>query len=477
MVDVLTSGVPAPAGPLSVLAVGRRSLVYALGGLAYKGVALLAVPILARVLTPAELGVLDLAAVLATISGLVIGQGTEQGIAYLEPRLGERGAVWSSAVAAMGIVAVLLLAAAALVAEPVAEIVFGDPDRSAVVVALAAYGGCIALTTTALNAVRLHGTAAGYARASFLLVTAEMGIALLVLWLFDAPVEGMVLGWCAGALLVGIPLIVMSVPSWGLPSVTSIRRLLSFGFPLVPAAIAWFVGDAWIRAVVANELPPSDLGAYGIAYRLSSVIVLLVTGFGVAWYPYLFRSPAHTVVERAAAVLAYLLLSLGTVAAVVTLLAPDIIRLVAGPGYVAAAHAVGPLALGSVALGAFILVSGVTGASGSSRRIALAALLGMIVQIVAAGLLVSAGGLAGAGFASLAGYVVAAVALVGREMALVRFLGLVVVAAVVAFAGGSVVVATAVQELPLHVRVGVGVGVVSLAAGLALAVRSMQART
>lgn len=477
MADVLTSGVPAPTGPLSVLAVGRRSLVYALGGLAYKGVALLAVPVLARVLTPAELGVLDLAAVLATISGLVIGQGTEQGIAYLEPRLGQRGAVWSSAVAAIAIVAALVLGAGALLAEPVAEIVFGDPDRAAVVVALAAYGGCIALTMTALNAVRLHGTPAGYAGASFLLVTAEMGIALLVLWLFDAPVEGMVLGWCAGALLVGIPLMVRSVPSWGVPRVSSVRRLATFGLPLVPAAIAWFVGDAWIRAIVANDLPPNDLGAYGIAYRLSSVIVLLMTGFAAAWYPYLFRSPADTVVERAAGVLAYLLLTLGTVAAVVTLLAPDLIALVAGPGYAAGAHAVGPLALGSVALGAFILVSGVTGASGSTRAIAAAALLGMVVQIVGAGVLVRAGGLAGAGFASLAGYIVATVALVAREVALVRTLGIVVVAGVVVFAGGSVVVATAAQELPLLLRSGVAVGIASLAGGLAVAVRWMQART
>ena len=71
---------------LTPLQLGRASVTYALGGLAYKGVALLSVPILARLLTPAQLGLLDLAVVLASVVALAVAIGMDQGIPFLEPR-------------------------------------------------------------------------------------------------------------------------------------------------------------------------------------------------------------------------------------------------------------------------------------------------------------------------------------------------------------------------------------------------------
>ena len=61
---------------VNLLGLARQSAVYALGGFAYKGLAILAVPLLARLLSPAELGLLDAAAITASLLGLVAGLGT-----------------------------------------------------------------------------------------------------------------------------------------------------------------------------------------------------------------------------------------------------------------------------------------------------------------------------------------------------------------------------------------------------------------
>src|SRR5688572_25923115 len=96
---------------LSPLQLGRASLTYAVGGLAYKGVALLAVPFLARLLSPAQLGLLDLAVVLASVVAITVGVGTDQGIPYFEARTMASGNLWGSAIATLaagGVFAVLI---------------------------------------------------------------------------------------------------------------------------------------------------------------------------------------------------------------------------------------------------------------------------------------------------------------------------------------------------------------------------------
>jgi len=471
--DAVAPGLAPASEPMSAFALGRRSLVYALGGLAYKGVALLVVPILARLLTPAQLGLLDLAAVLATIVGLAAALGSDQGAAYLEPRADDDAGVWASTLAIIGTISAAALIGVALVARPMAELLTGDPANGVLVIAAALYGGVVALTTTALNAIRLHGTPRSYAVASFAIVSVEMGAALVIAWAFEFPVILMILAWAGGALLVVVPLLLRYVPRFGRPRMATVRRLAAFGMPLLPAAMAWLVGDAWIRATLAREVELGALGEYGIGYRIASVIALGVTGFGVAWQPYIYRSPSGAVAERATGMLTYLVLALGALSVALTALAPEVIAVVAGESYAGATAVVAPLSAGAVALGAFVLVAAVVGASGSTRRVAVAALMGLAVQLLAAGPLIEPIGLAGAGLASLAGYLVAVAVLLVGERNLISGRGgaTLMMAAVVVAAG--LALAAASLDSGLLSRGALAVGFAATAAASAMVARAV----
>ena len=460
-----------PAEPLGLIALGRRSLTYALGGLAYKGVALLALPILARLLSPAQLGLLDLASVLAAIAGLVIVLGTDQGVAYLEPRVGADSGLWGSALAIITVVGGVLALVVTAESGTLAVLLTGDAANAPVVAAAALYGWIIALTATAMNAIRLHGTPRAYAVASFMVVTVEMTAALMLAWALDAPVAVLVLGWAGGALVVTLPLLFRVIPSVERPKASVIRRLVAFGAPLVPSAAAWLVGDAWIRAMLAQGGDLGALGEYGIAFRIASILVLAVTGFGVAWHPYLYRSPAHTVGPRASRLLAVLVLVLGLGGAGLTALSHEIIAVVAGPGYERAREVVPALSGGAVALGGFVLVSAVVGARGSTRKIAGAALLGMVVQVVFAPSLVAAFGLAGAGLASFVGYAAAVVLLLATERALLRSSSWRTLLAVVVSVA-AIVLSAGLQEESLALRVAFVVGLAGLGAVILAATRA-----
>jgi O-antigen/teichoic acid export membrane protein len=464
----MNEGGPAtPSEPMGGLALGRRSLTYALGGLAYKGVAIVAVPILARLLSPAELGLLDLAAVIATIVGLSVALGSDQAVAYLEPRLGADGRVWASALALVLTATSILFVASVWLGDWIVPLLTGGSRQGAILMAAVAYGFVLALTSTALNAIRLHGSPRTYAVASFVIVTAEMAAALAVALIFESPVVLMVLAWALGALLVVGPLLIRYIPVMGKPNVQTMRRLVVFGAPLVPAAVVWLIGDAWIRTMLANEFDLHTIGEYGIAYRIASVIALVVSGFGVAWQPYIFRSPPGEIRARATGVLVYLTVALGVTGVALTALSPEVIFVVAGAEYARAADAVVGLSAGAVAMGVFVLISAVIGASGTTRFIAPAAALGLAVQLVAAPVLVPWLGLTGAGLASLSGYLVATAALVTHARRLLGRRAVVLVVAASCATGLGFLVAASGQEWPLAGRFAVVVLAI-LAGGVTL---------
>ncbi len=406
---------PSGSERMGLAALSRSSLVYALGGLAYKGVALLTIPLLARVLSPGQLGLLDLAAVLASIAGLLAVVGTDQSIAFHESRAESEGEVWGSAMAIVACTAASLVAIGVLFQGALAQLLTGSAANGPIVAAAGVYGAVIALSTTALSAVRLRGAPSTYALASFLIVTAEMALAVAIALLLGGPVAIMVLGWAAGATAVALPVLVRHLPRLRPARPVTVRQLLAYGAPLVPAALAWLVGDVWIRATLAGEGDLDALGEYGIAYRIASALGLVVTGFGVAWYPYLYRSPSADVAARASQALGLLILTLSGLGIALIAFSPEIIAIVAGPRYVHAREAIGPLVGGMVALGAFILVAAVVGASGSTRRVATIAVIGATAQGLTATLLVPVSGLSGAGIASATGYAFAAAVLLGME--------------------------------------------------------------
>ena len=458
---------PAGAERMGLVALSRASLVYALGGLAYKGVALVTIPVLARLLSPANLGMLDLAAVLASLIGLVAVLGTDQAVAFFQPRAESERELWGSALAIVVVGGAGLALAAVAFQVPLAALLTGDGANGPVVAAAGVYGAVVALTATGLNAVRLRGSPAAYAIASFVLVTTEMGVALAIAWFSLGSVALMVLGWAAGATVVLIAIVsrFMARPTWPRPA--TVRRLAMYGAPFVPAAVAWLAGDALIRGTLARELGPDALGEYGIAYRLASILGLVVTGFGVAWYPYLYRSPAAEVMPRASQALGILILAVAAMGMAVTALAPEIISIIAGAEYADARDAVGPLVGGMTALAAFVLMGAVVGAAGSTRRIPIAALIGAGVQVASSLPLVPAFGLFGAALSSLIGYVVAAVVLGAGEVRMVAGGRPLAIAAIVMFAIVGLVAAVAVSGWHLPARVAVVVVYAGLAAVVA----------
>jgi O-antigen/teichoic acid export membrane protein len=392
------------------------------------------------------------------VIGLLAVLGTDQGVAFHESRMDERGDLWASALLITTIIGSILVLLATVLQDRLALLLTNDVSNRSAIVAAAVYGEVIGLTTLALNAIRLRGSPREYALASFLAVTAEMAGALVVAWLVPAPVTPMVLAWSFGALLIVAPVLVHYLPRLRAPSRPTVRRLATYGAPLVPAAVAWLIGDAWIRSSLARGADLAMVGEYGIAFRIASVLGFAVTGFGVAWHPYIYRSPAEQIVLRARQTLPFLLLALGSVGVLLTALSPELVEVVAGPKYAAARAAVSGLSGAMIVLGGFVLVSAVVGAAGSTQKIAFAAIVGAGCQVLLAGPLVSAFGLTGAAMASLTGYVVGLMALVAGARSLLSGTSAAVNGGILLLVSGGIVLANVLPPNAWMLRLALALG-------------------
>jgi O-antigen/teichoic acid export membrane protein len=403
---------PIPRTALQLRTVFAESAQYALGGLAYKAIALLSVPVLARLLIPAELGLLDAAVVIAMVVSIIAGAGLENALARLEAESTNSGELWGSALLILAIGALALGLSGVVASDYLAGVIMGDEELGPVVAAGVVYGCGLAFTTAGLNAIRLRNRPRRYAAYGFVIVTAEM-LAALALAAVGAPVATIVLGWVGVSVVGGVVLLIREVPPLRRPSTLVVRRLFSFGMPLVPAAVVWIVGDLGIRSLLAHGSGLTALGLYGIAGRLTSVIQLAITGFALSWHPFLYRSAGDvSALGRGAAI--SVVAGLGILGCSLSAIAPEAIRLVAGPAYEDAAAIVPGLAAAMMLFGLVAVATAVLGVGYAVREVAVASGFGAILQLAIAWPLIESLGVAGAGVAAAAGYALTAALLVMR---------------------------------------------------------------
>lgn len=443
----------------------RHALTFMTGSVAYKAVALLAIPILARLLTPAELGLLDLAAVVATIISLLAGVGLDTAIARFQPSV-SAGRLWTTAAAILAGAAAVSVLIGLGASGTLAIVLVGSASSTSLVAAAVVYGVALAAVGFALTFVRLTDRPGVFARYAFLIVVLQMAAAIAIATLVSQPIPAVVWGW-TGASIIGVGYLFWRerMPIGGVDQPLA-RGLIRFGAPLVPAAIVWIGADLGIRAVVANVARLDALGSYGIAARLVSILGLFVAAFGLAWHPYVFKLPRERVSAESRRALVQILGGMGVVAIAITMVAPEAVLFVAGPEYAQAGSAVPAMAAAMVALGVMTLVAGVVALERGTASVAVASGLGAAIQIGAAIVLVPVFGLAGAGLAIGVGYSVAMLVLLERTRFLmlgIRVGALVLIAAAILV--GSLFLLHSFEHASLALRAAAGISASAVLVG------------
>jgi O-antigen/teichoic acid export membrane protein len=391
-----------------------ESLVYGLGAVGGRAVQLLLVPILTRALAPDAFGVGELVLAYSQTAALVLVFGMDGALArffYQEPDRAARLRMTSTSFAFRLALVALVAVVGALAAGPLAErFVGGGVYRKYVLI------GSLTLPFTL---VVLYGN--DVLRVTFQpwkFITLNIAQTVLVgglsLWFVvgrGMGVAGMLYGRLAGDALCALLALVL-VRHHLRPRFdgATLRRMLAYGAPTVPAAFCFGAITALDRYALQRFRGLDEVGVYGVAFKFFAVMSITVSAFQLAYGPFAFaRAGAPGAPRLFARVFGAYVAGSSIAALAVGLFAPEVLAVLVPEGYRGAAGPALLLAFAAVALGAYTVASvGVALALRTPLLIGCAA--GAAVVALAANLAwVPRHGPMGAAAATLAGYATAAI--------------------------------------------------------------------
>jgi O-antigen/teichoic acid export membrane protein len=376
------------SGTAGFARLSRDSFVYVLGSILGKGIGLVMLPILTRLLSPAEYGRVDVLSTLgsAAISGLLLGMDVAAMRLFFDaagPRERQRLLVtWCA------------LAGAIVVPVGLGLMVFSGP-LSDMLFATEVYGPAVAsvgLVTVfgtyhhiALTTLRAAGRPGLYAviSAGTLLLNAALAVWLLLSW--DEGVTAVIASLAVSLFAAGaVGLFLVRDQIRGGPGQPELRSLLLLGLPLAPAVVAGWAAEFANRAILLTTSGAQQVAFLAVALRIASIAGLAVVGFQLAWQPYAFgggSSPAA--LARLALDAHRFLVGVAAAVAFLALVAPEVLATAGGSAYGDALAAVGVSLIGALA-GALYLVTSMP--SALARRMSdlgIASIIGVTLSVIA----------------------------------------------------------------------------------------------
>ncbi|WP_188007790.1 lipopolysaccharide biosynthesis protein [Photobacterium damselae] len=139
-----------------------------------------------------------------------------------------------------------------------------------------------------------------------------------------------------------------------------IKEALSFGVPLIPHHLGFFLISAVDRFVINQKLGLTDAGVYMVAVQLSSAMSIIFDAINKAYVPWLFERLKEDILEDKKQIVKYtyiyyfiILLVVG----LVFLVGPFFITLIAGYEYMGAGKLIGWLCFGQAFGGMYLMVT------------------------------------------------------------------------------------------------------------------------
>jgi O-antigen/teichoic acid export membrane protein len=248
---------------------------------------LLLTPLYTRVLSPADYGVVDVALTLSSVLAVLITFGVDQALgAHFFDKANDKNDLVTTGVIYTLCIGILLAAAVAVFARPIAELLYKDPTR-AITVQLLAVQLAAAPTYAVLSAalrLRMGIRRVNALGLAYLLTLIGCNIVFVLVLRMKA--TGIV---AANAIATVTGCVVGLALTWqplrGRMRSNLARRLLLTGGGLVPGALSVLALSSIDRLMLTQYVPQADLGLYSIANKLASMFNVATATVWAAWWP------------------------------------------------------------------------------------------------------------------------------------------------------------------------------------------------
>ena len=180
--------------------------------------------------------------------------------------------------------------------------------------------------------------------------------------------------------------------------------MLAFSIPLVPSGISVFLSLYIDRLMIKNYLGLEEVGIYGIACRISSIVGLVMAGIQSALTPLIYNHYKNAdTPKQIADIFRIFILSALFIFMILSLFSPEIIRLMTTPEYYSADGIVMIMVPAVILSQMYIFAPGID-ISKKTYLIFIINFTGALFNIILNFILIPSLGIKGAALAKVAGY-------------------------------------------------------------------------
>jgi len=327
----------------------KDSVIYGLSNLLTRGLGFLLIPLYTRVFSPSDYGLVDILVVFASLANITVALEVSQAVARFftdaetrEQKTAYASTSWWFTLAAY--TAFLIVAMA--FAEPISLWLLESNEKQNIFrVALGSIwvNGLFYLVQSQL---RWELKSMNFALMSLVFTFVSLGttvfLVLVPRWGVASVFWGQFIGGIVGTIL-GFILVRQSYRlqfDW-----TKLRSMLKFSLPLVPSSLGIFVALYIDRIALKELMDLSDVGLFGVGYRVASITGLLMVAFQSSLMPIVYTHYRETNAPlELARIFRYFVAIALLICLVLGLFAPEIIHLITTPDYYAGALVVPLLA-------------------------------------------------------------------------------------------------------------------------------------
>lgn len=381
----------------------KSASIYTGSSILTAAIPFLLLPILTRVLSPADYGIVAMFGIMVSIFAAFTGLGAQGAV---EVRYFEQERI----VLPRYIVSCLLILLASTLIVLLCTHLFGNvieglssvPSRWLMIAVLVAAMQFIVLLRLSLWQVSKQPLKYGAMQVSQSGLNA--GLSLYFVLLAGMAWEGRTLGiTIASVTIMLIALVSLWRDGWIQARVSAeyMKDALRFGVPLIPHTLGGLLIASMDRVMVTNMLDVSQTGVYTVAMQIGMMLSLLTGAFNKAYAPWLFehlksRDDSQKIQIVRNTYLYFILLWI--IAFSLGYLAPAILSVLVGEAFRAGAGVVAYVAAGFAFGGMYFMVTNYVFLAGATARLAFITLASGLINVVATYFLIDEYALAGAGY-------------------------------------------------------------------------------
>jgi O-antigen/teichoic acid export membrane protein len=342
---------PAPERLRRLLSHGA---IYTLGTLLSRLVAFVMLPIYTRALHPEDYGIIELLDTADRVALVLFATAINGAVLrFYQTATDDRdkAAVLSTAVVALTALGALVGVLGWLAAPGLAEPLLHDPRRALLLQLTLCSAVFDAVIEVPFAWLRANGRPGVFVACSLAWLLLGLGANVVLVVLLERGALGVVISWIFSTGLLALGMTAAMLRQTGLSfSASLLRRMLAFGWPLVPGALSELALGRARSYVLAAYCTLDEVGLWALALKFGSTVSLLVgLAFTQAWsaeqYEVWRRPDGRKIFARVGTLLAFVLLFS---AAGLSLLSREVILTMAAPEFAAAWALIPALALAAV---------------------------------------------------------------------------------------------------------------------------------